>query len=78
MLFRSGQSIGSPEVDIAKLADSYGAVGVGPVKNVKDLDAAIRKGVEALMAGKVAVVDVQVNPGEERSARSTIEDRKTD
>ena len=73
-----GQSIGSPEVDIAKLAESYGAVGIGPVKDVKDLEAAFKKGGEALNAGKVAVVDVQVNPGEERSARSTIEDRKTD
>jgi hypothetical protein len=26
----------------------------------------------------VVVIDVHVNPGEERSARSTIEDRKTD
>ncbi len=72
-----GQSIGSPEVDIAGLANSYGAVGIGPVKDVKDLEAAIAKGVEALRAGRVAVIDVHVNPGEERSARSTIEDRKT-
>ena len=73
-----GQSIGSPEVDIAGLANSYGAVGIGPVKDVKDLEAAIAKGVAALREGRVAIVDVQVNPGEERSARSTIEDRKTD
>ena len=73
-----GQSIGSPEVDIAGLANSYGAVGIGPVKDVKDLEAAIAKGVAAMREGRVAIVDVQVNPGEERSARSTIEDRKTD
>ena len=73
-----GQSIASPEVDIAGLANSYGAVGIGPVTNVADLDAAIRKGVEAMKAGKVAIVDIHVNPGQERTARSTIEDRKTD
>ena len=56
----------------------HGGVGIGPVKDVKDLEAAIKKGVEALRAGKVVLIDVQVNPGEERSARSTIEDRKTD
>jgi hypothetical protein len=48
------------------------------VTNVGDLDAAIRKGVEAMKAGKVAIVDIHVNPGQERTARSTIEDRKTD
>ena len=73
-----GQRIADPEVDIAGLCTSYGAVGIGPVKDVKDLEAAIRKGVEALNAGKVCVIDIHVNPGEERSARSTIEDRKTD
>ena len=72
-----GQRIADPEVDIASLCTSYGAVGIGPVKNVADLQAAIAKGVEALNAGKVAVIDIHVNPGEERSARSTIEDRKT-
>jgi thiamine pyrophosphate-dependent acetolactate synthase large subunit-like protein len=72
-----GQSIGNPEVDIAGLCTSYGAVGIGPVKETGDLEAAIAKGVEALRAGRVAVIDIHVNPGEERSARSTIEDRKT-
>ena len=72
-----GQRIADPEVDIAGLCSSYGAVGIGPVKNVADLQAAIAKGVEALNAGKVCVIDIHVNPGEERSARSTIEDRKT-
>jgi hypothetical protein len=52
-------------------------VGIGPVKNPGDLAAAIAKGVEAMRAGRVAVIDIHVNPGEERSARSTIEDRKT-
>ncbi len=72
-----GQNIGSPEVDIAGLCRSYGAVGIGPVTAVANLEGAIREGVEVLMAGKVAVVDIQVNPGQERRARSTIEDRKT-
>jgi thiamine pyrophosphate-dependent acetolactate synthase large subunit-like protein len=73
-----GQRIADPEVDIAGLCNSYGGVGIGPVKTAKDLEAAIAKGVEALKAGKVCVIDCHVNPGEERSARSTIEDRKAD
>ena len=73
-----GQRIADPEVDIAGLCTSYGAVGIGPVKGVKELEAAIAKGVAAFNEGHVVVIDVHVNPGEERSARSTIEDRKTD
>ena len=73
-----GQSIASPEVDIAALSTSYGAVGIGPVKSPAELEAAIQKGVEALMAGKVAIIDIHINPGQERTARSTIEDRKTE
>ena len=73
-----GQRIADPEVDIAGLCNSYGGVGIGPVKSVKELEAAIAKGVEALKAGKICVIDCHVNPGEERSARSTIEDRKAD
>jgi len=73
-----GQRIADPEVDIAGLCNSYGGVGIGPVKSAKELEAAIAKGVEALRAGKVCVIDCHVNPGEERSARSTIEDRKAD
>ena len=73
-----GQRIADPEVDIAGLCNSYGGVGIGPVKTAKELEAAIAKGVEALKAGKVCVIDCHVNPGEERSARSTIEDRKAD
>ena len=73
-----GQSIASPEVDIAALSTSYGAVGIGPVTSPAELEAAIKKGHEALLAGKVAVIDVHINPGQERTARSTIEDRKTE
>jgi thiamine pyrophosphate-dependent acetolactate synthase large subunit-like protein len=73
-----GQRLSEPEVDIAGLCNSYGGVGIGPVRSVSELEAAIKKGVEALNAGKVCVIDCHVNPGEERSARSTIEDRKTD
>ena len=73
-----GQRIADPEVDIAGLCTSYGAVGIGPVKSVSELQAALAKGVAAFNEGRVVVIDVHVNPGEERSARSTIEDRKTD
>jgi thiamine pyrophosphate-dependent acetolactate synthase large subunit-like protein len=71
-----GQRIADPEVDIAKLAESKGAVGIGPVKTVEDLRTAIAKGVDLLKSGGVCVIDVHIDPGEERSAAATTTTRK--
>lgn len=65
-----GQSISNPGVDIAKFAEAQGATGIGPVTDLKDLAAAIRKGVEVMQAGGVALVDVHVPPAD-RGAGST-------
>jgi thiamine pyrophosphate-dependent acetolactate synthase large subunit-like protein len=66
-----GQRLADPEIDIAKLAEAQGAVGIGPIKTVADLEAAIAKGVGILKSGGVCVIDVHVDPGEERSAATT-------
>jgi thiamine pyrophosphate-dependent acetolactate synthase large subunit-like protein len=66
-----GQAISGPGVDIAKFAESQGAVGIGPVKTLEELDAALKKGVDVLNAGGVCLIDVHVPPGAERSAGST-------
>ena len=71
-----GLRLSNPDVDNAKAAEAQGAVGVGPVKTRAELESAIQRGVAVLNAGGVCVIDVHINPGEERSARSTIEDRK--
>ena len=71
-----GLRLANPDVDNAKAAEAQGATGIGPVKTHAELEAAIRRGVDVLNAGGVCVIDVHINPGEERSARSTIEDRK--
>jgi thiamine pyrophosphate-dependent acetolactate synthase large subunit-like protein len=71
-----GQRIADPEVDIAKLAESKGAVGIGPVKTVEELRTAIAKGVDLLKSGGVCVIDVHIDPGEERSAAATTTTRK--
>jgi thiamine pyrophosphate-dependent acetolactate synthase large subunit-like protein len=64
-----GQSI-TPGVDIAKFVESQGAVGIGPVTSLADLPAAMKKGVEAMRAGKVALIDVHIPPAD-RGASST-------
>ena len=66
-----GQAMNGPALDIAKFAESQGAVGIGPVKTLAELDAALKKGVEILNAGGVCLIDAHVPPGSERSAGST-------
>lgn len=57
-----GQRLEDPDVDIANLARSYGAVGIGPVKDPCDVRDAIRKGVAVLKQGGVAVIDFRIPP----------------
>jgi thiamine pyrophosphate-dependent acetolactate synthase large subunit-like protein len=72
-----GQRIADPEPDIAKLAEAQGAVGVGPVREQKDVQAAIEKGVAVLKSGGVCVVDLHIAPGEERQAGAALGQRAT-
>ena len=58
-----GMRIGDPDIDLAMLAKAQGCVGIGPVTKASELQKAIDQGVEALRAGKVAVVDARVLPG---------------
>jgi thiamine pyrophosphate-dependent acetolactate synthase large subunit-like protein len=72
-----GQRIAEPDPDIAKLAEAQGAIGIGPVKTAAELKAAIDKGVAALRAGKVCVIDLHITPGEERQTNASIGQRAT-
>lgn len=58
-----GQRMTEPEIDLAKMAESMGAVGIGPVGRAQDLPAAISRGLAEVRAGKVCVIDVSVVPG---------------
>ena len=57
-----GQRMPDPDVDLATFAGSQGAVGIGPPRNLADVDAGIREGVEALKAGKVCLIDLHIDP----------------
>ncbi|HWH81640.1 MAG TPA: thiamine pyrophosphate-binding protein [Burkholderiaceae bacterium] len=58
-----GQRIDEPAIDIAAMARSQGALGIGPVTTVAALREAVVAGLEAVQAGRVCVVDVRVEPG---------------
>jgi thiamine pyrophosphate-dependent acetolactate synthase large subunit-like protein len=58
-----GQRMSEPEVDLAAMGRAQGAVGFGPVTKSGDLAAVLEKAIAEVDAGKVAVVDVRVEPG---------------
>ncbi len=58
-----GQRIDGPDIDLAMMARAQGAVGIGPVTELKDLKSSMEKAIEAVRGGAVCVVDVRVIPG---------------
>jgi acetolactate synthase-1/2/3 large subunit len=57
-----GTTIDNPNIDYAKIAQGYGAVGIGPISDPNDLSEAFRKGVAAVKAGQPALIDVVMQP----------------
>jgi thiamine pyrophosphate-dependent acetolactate synthase large subunit-like protein len=58
-----GMRIGDPDIDLAAMGRSMGAVGIGPVTRASDVQSAIDKGIETVQKGGVCVVDARVLPG---------------
>jgi thiamine pyrophosphate-dependent acetolactate synthase large subunit-like protein len=57
-----GTTMSEPNVDFAKLAQSMGVHGEGPITDPKDLGPAIRRAIEVVEAGEPALVDVVTQP----------------
>jgi acetolactate synthase-1/2/3 large subunit len=57
-----GTTIDDPAIDYAKLAQSMGMYGEGPVSDPKDLAAALRRGIEVVKRGEPAMIDVVTQP----------------
>lgn len=53
-----GTTIRNPDIDFAKLAESLGVYGQGPITDPKDLNAAIVRAVEVVKRGEPALIDV--------------------
>jgi thiamine pyrophosphate-dependent acetolactate synthase large subunit-like protein len=57
-----GTTIDNPNIDYAKIAMGYGALGIGPIEDPNDLAEAFRKGIAAVKAGQPALIDVITQP----------------
>ena len=57
-----GITIDNPNIDYAKIAMGYGALGIGPIEDPNDLPEAFRKGIAAVKAGQPALIDVVTQP----------------
>ena len=57
-----GTTIDNPNIDYAKVAMGYGALGIGPIEDPNDLAAAFGKGIAAVKAGQPALIDVVTQP----------------
>jgi thiamine pyrophosphate-dependent acetolactate synthase large subunit-like protein len=58
-----GQRIDEPDIDLAMMARSQGAIGIGPVRKLEALKPSIEEAMRHVRAGQVCVVDVRVVPG---------------
>jgi thiamine pyrophosphate-dependent acetolactate synthase large subunit-like protein len=58
-----GQRMSDPDIDLAMLARSQGALGFGPIDDAAKLASTFAAAIAAVERGEVAVVDVRVEPG---------------
>jgi thiamine pyrophosphate-dependent acetolactate synthase large subunit-like protein len=58
-----GQRIFDPDIDLAAMARAQGATAFGPVRDAAELASVYAQAIAAVDNGKVAVVDVRVEPG---------------
>jgi thiamine pyrophosphate-dependent acetolactate synthase large subunit-like protein len=59
---RIGTTIDDPNIDYAKLAQSMGMMGIGPIDKPDDLAPAIRRGIEIVKRGEPVMIDVVTQP----------------
>jgi len=57
-----GTTIRDPFIDYAKLAQSMGMLGIGPIEDPKDLAPALKRAVQVVKAGEPVLIDVVSEP----------------
>jgi acetolactate synthase-1/2/3 large subunit len=58
----TGTTITGPDISYAKLAESMGMYGEGPISDPKDLGPALKRAIEVVKRGEPALVDVVTQP----------------
>ena len=57
-----GTTLREPNIDYAKMAQTYGMYGEGPITDPKDLAVAYKRGLERVKRGEPALIDVVTQP----------------
>jgi thiamine pyrophosphate-dependent acetolactate synthase large subunit-like protein len=57
-----GTKLWQPEINYAKMAETYGLYGQGPVTDPNDLGPALKRGIERVKKGEPALIDVVTQP----------------
>jgi thiamine pyrophosphate-dependent acetolactate synthase large subunit-like protein len=57
-----GTTIADPFIDYARLAQSLGMLGIGPIEDPKDLAPALKRAVQVVKAGEPVLIDVVSEP----------------
>ena len=57
-----GNRLIEPVIDYAKMAESMGMHGEGPISDPKDLGAALKRAIDIVKRGEPALVDVRTQP----------------
>jgi thiamine pyrophosphate-dependent acetolactate synthase large subunit-like protein len=57
-----GTQLNDPPINFAKLAESMGMMGIGPIDNPDDLAPALRRGIETVKRGDPVLIDVVTQP----------------
>jgi acetolactate synthase I/II/III large subunit len=57
-----GNTLRDPFIDYAKMADSYGMAGEGPITDPTKLSAALKRGVDSVKRGEPYMIDVITQP----------------
>jgi thiamine pyrophosphate-dependent acetolactate synthase large subunit-like protein len=57
-----GTVLTEPNIDYAKMAESYGMLGIGPIAEPRQLAPALKRALEHVRRGEPALVDVVSQP----------------
>ena len=57
-----GTRLIEPNINYAKMAETYGLTGIGPITDPKDMAAAFKRGIEIVKRGEPVIIDTITQP----------------